>query len=120
MDTLKAVIEQAMKRTDSETPYALGVKIGTSRGAVSVWLKGSRWPSEKEAAKLAKLAGVEFGELITIMEMEKAKTPEDRAFWKRFRQHGIAASLALIGFAALPPSIGEAQAAITTSIHYAK
>ena len=103
MNTLKSVIEQAMKRTRCESSYALAVHMKlkpTSR--VSAWQRGERWPSEKEAAELSKLAGIQFGELIAIMEMEKAKNPEDKAYWQNFKQHGIAAGLVVLALAASP------------------
>jgi len=116
MDTLKAVIEQAMTRSGCATPHALGAQMNLKlKFRVSDWLAGRRWPSEKEAAQLALLAGVQFGELIAIMEMEKSKTPEDRAFWKKFKAHGIAASLALVGFAASP-----ALSMLVESVYYVK
>lgn len=125
MDTLKSVIEQAMKRTGSATPYALAVHMGLKPNSrVSAWQRRERWPSEKEAAVLAQLAGVQFGEVIAIMEMEKAKTPEDRAFWRKFKAHGIAAGLALLGLAApallATTASAPAQAETVRCIHYRK
>lgn len=116
MDTLKSVIEQAMKRNGCATPHALGAQMNLKlKFRVSDWIAGRRWPSEREAAQLALLAGVHFGELIAIMEMEKAKTPEDRAFWKNFKAHGIAASLALVSVAASP-----ALLTLVESVYYVK
>lgn len=101
MDTLKEVIAQAQKRTKCETPYALGQKMQLKgRGMVSDWIAHRRWPSDEEAARLAELAGVKFDEVIALRNAEKAKTQEERDFWRKFKAHGIAASLALYGLAA--------------------
>lgn len=102
METLKDVIERAMSKTNCGTAYALNKHLGLARSTVDGWNSGKRHPNNKEAKLLADAAGMNFLEVLRIIGYEKARSENDRQFWLNFKEHGIAASLAVLGFAASP------------------
>lgn len=111
-------LDLAKTKAGISSDYALAVKIGATRQAVSRWRQGGN-PDPLYAAKIAELAQVEPLLVIADIEIEKANTahrPTVTAEWRSLlsRIGGVAVSMA-VGTLISAPSPSEARAVITVA-----
>jgi transcriptional regulator with XRE-family HTH domain len=110
-------LDLAKSKAGISSDYALAVKIGATRQAVSRWRQGGN-PDPLYAAKIAELAQVEPLLVIADIEIEKANTahrPTVTAEWRSLlsRLGGVAAAMALGTLLSAPtPSQARAVAQI--------
>lgn len=95
---INELIEQAKKRANISSDYALAKVLGIDRRVISDWKKDKRHPNNEEAIKLATLAGVDEMQVIASIELMTANTDKKKEFWKHYiESRGIAATVVMIG-----------------------
>lgn len=111
--TINELLDQAKKRANLPSDYALAKAIGVQTGIVSHWRKSKRHPSDEEAVQLATLAGIDEMQVIAQIHYETATTEKKKEFWHQFlERRGITACLTMTALAAsivLTPESAEAS-----------
>lgn len=74
----------AKKERGSESDYAVAMLLGISEDAVNRYRKGERAMDNNTARRVAELLHVEPLEVIAAAEVERAKTPSDKAAWRKW------------------------------------
>ncbi len=107
------LMEKAKTRANLPSDYALAKAMGVERQVVSGWKKGKRHPSNDEAIQLATLAGLNEMEVIAWIELETAKNPKKKEFWRHYiESRGLTACVVMTALACsiiLTPEKAEAS-----------
>ena len=111
-------LDLAKSKAGINSDYALAMKIGATRQAVSRWRQGGN-PDPLYAAKIAELAEVNPLLVIADIEIEKSNTahrPAVTAEWRSLlsRVGGVAAAMA-VGALLSAPTPSEARAVTEAS-----
>ncbi|NOT99428.1 MAG: hypothetical protein HOO97_10110 [Sideroxydans sp.] len=94
------ILDKAKTRANLASDYALAKAMGAKTGHVSGWRKGARHPSNDEAIQLATLAGLNEMEVIAWIELETAKNPKKKEFWRHYiESRGLAACVVMTALA---------------------
>lgn len=86
MDQLKAACGLS-------SDYALAAALGVSRQAISKYRAGRDTFGNRPAFRCAELLGIDPAEVIAAVELDRARSEKERAFW--LRAAGAAASILL-------------------------
>ena len=76
------LIDLAKHRQGDVTDYRISKLLGLRPSHVSGYRSGRSLPSNPIAMRLGELAGVDPVEAATVVNLERATTPEDREFWE--------------------------------------
>lgn len=103
MHTTQQLLDAAKARQGLPSDYKLGVTLGLTDSALSNYRKGRSHPDDLVGAKLADLAGLDAGYVLSCLHAERAKNDETRAVWtgiaERLQRAGVAAAVILsLGF----------------------
>jgi len=95
--TIIELIEKAKSRSNLPSNYALAKALGIPQNYIIGWVKGNRHPSTEEAIQLATLAGLDEMQVIATINIETAKNPKKKEFWKHYiESRGITAVVSMI------------------------
>lgn len=106
------LIDRYKTKMGIESDYAAAKMLRLTPNALSNYRNGVSHADDKTAVLLADALGLDPYRTIARINSERAKKPEDRAFWKR-----IAAAAALFVTIALPGWSANANAAPYFSVH---
>lgn len=110
---IKDLIEKAKLRANLPSDYALAKAMAIPQSTVTGWNKGNRHPSNDEAIQLATLAGLNEMEVIAWIELETAKNPKKKEFWRHYiESRGLTACVVITTLACsiiLTPERAEAN-----------
>lgn len=97
------------KQRHAVSDYGLSKMLGVGSSTISNYRNGRSHPDDRLAEELAKLAGLDPGEVAAWMQVERAKDSQARALWQGVAQRLARAGVAgLVGVVALagPPDAG--------------
>lgn len=93
---INELLEKAKTRANLASDYALAKALDIPQSIVTGWKKGKRHPSNNEAIQLATLAGLNEMEVIAWIELETAKNPKKKEFWRHYiESRGLTACVAM-------------------------
>jgi transcriptional regulator with XRE-family HTH domain len=101
MNATQRYLDAAKVRGGLSSDYALAKRLGMPLSTMSGYRTGARHFDAKAAFQVAQVAGVDAREIIAAVEMDKAKSENDRDFWRSVAT--AAASILLGGFVGLQP-----------------
>lgn len=113
------VAKQEKKPISEISDYKIAKYLGISPQAVSRQLHSIDFFHPLTALKVAELIGEDPMRVIAVAEAERAKTPEDRARWKKWATAAMFAS-ALIGGGIFYPSPASAASKLPYDVYYVK
>jgi plasmid maintenance system antidote protein VapI len=94
--TIDELLDQAKKKANIESDYALAKILGVTSGNLSNIRTGKAHPSNEVAVKLATLGKMEEMMVIAEIEYRTANKPEKKKFWKHYiESRGITAVIAM-------------------------
>lgn len=85
-DPMKAIgqyLDDAVRRGAAKNDSDVARLLGVTRAAVSDWRNLRRTPDDDQAVNLAKLLGIEPGEVLAECGAARARNAETRAAWER-------------------------------------
>lgn len=117
------LIDKARSMCSPPTDYQLAKRLGISHATISRCRRKGGTLDNEAASRLADLLGQDPYDVIAIMEVERAKDPEKRAFWesKLPRLVPVVAILGII--TGVTPVTGRAnyqEGTTSPAIHYAQ
>lgn len=77
------LIDKAKTLCQPPTDYKLAKQLGIATQTISRMRHKNGTLDNEAATKLAELLGQDPYDVIAVMELERAKTPEKKAFWER-------------------------------------
>lgn len=99
MSAKEKLLDKAAEQCSPATYKALAERLGISRSLISNWKAGD-WPMPQERiAEIARIAHVDAGEWMLLIEAEQAKGEAKKAYGSLVKRLGIAA---LLGMMATP------------------
>jgi transcriptional regulator with XRE-family HTH domain len=118
------LIERLRKTLPRQTNYAVAQALGMSQSALNQVLQGKCGFGAESVQRLSEALRMDLGEVLALVEEDKAKTPEKKEFW-RVRAPRLSATvlIALTTAAAVIPDSappGQVTPEGLRSIHYAK
>ena len=96
MNSTIALLDAVKSRYMLTSDYQLAAKLGSTRGAVSMYRTGERYLDDFTALKVAKLLDMPEIKVIATANAERAKRPHEKARWKELARASMFAT-ALIG-----------------------
>lgn len=118
-----ALIDKARTLCAPPTDYQLAKRLGINQATVSRCRNRGGTLDNEASTRLAELLGQDPYDVIAIMELERAKTPEKKAFWesKLPRLVPLVAYLGIIsGVTQFTDSSAKGLTITSPFIHYAK
>jgi hypothetical protein len=126
------LIEQVRRRVPHHTDYAVAKALEMQQGYLARVMAGKAGLGPKAVVRVSELLQRDIGDILKLVEEDKATTAKDREFWER-RSPRITAAVA-IAFMALAATLGmgfsktanaadhctSVQWSVDRSIHYAK
>lgn len=101
MNYVHALIDRARNMVPRKTDYSLCKEIGLEQTHLIAIKKGRGFFGPKQRARLAEITKIPHEELTAMLEFEKAKSEEDREFWRsRLPRISAAIFIGIVGFAA--------------------
>lgn len=94
-------LDAAKARGGYSSDYALAKRLGMPLSTISSYRTGRRHFDAKAAFQVAQVAGVDAREVIAAVELDKAKSDQERDFWRSIAT--AAASILLVPFLGLQP-----------------
>jgi transcriptional regulator with XRE-family HTH domain len=99
-------LDAARARAGLTSDYALAKRLGMPQSTISGYRTGRRYLDARAAFQVAEVAGVDVREVIAAVELDRAKSDQDRDFWRNVM--AAAASILLGGFVGLQPAPANA------------
>lgn len=113
------VAKQEKKPISEISDYKIAKRIGVSAQTISQIQNHGQTFLPLTALKVAELIGEDPMRVIAVAEAERAKSPEDRARWKKWATAAMFAS-ALIGGGIFYPSPASAASKLPYDVYYVK
>lgn len=113
---MKTYLDMLKAREGLSSDNQLAALLGITRQAVSNYRTGKSIPDDYTCARLAQKLGIDELEVIAAANAARARTDEERSFWKQFltRAAAVLVCMVLIGM-----DISPAFATVA-NIHYAQ
>jgi transcriptional regulator with XRE-family HTH domain len=101
MNTTQKYLQRISAAYDGATDYRIAQLMNTSRQRVSHWRTGANQFDVQACFHAAHLLKIDARQVIAAVELDRAKSDQDRDFWRTIA--GAAASILLGGFVGLQP-----------------
>ena len=95
MSAINKLLDKAAEHCSPANQSGLAARLGVTRGAISSWKTQAYALPAERIAELARIAQVDAGEWLVLIEAEQAKGEARKAYSSLVRRLGIAALLAL-------------------------
>lgn len=97
---ISELLDKAKTRANLASDYALAKALGIPNGNLSNIRRGKAHPSNEVAIQLATLAGLNEMEVIAWIELETAKNPKKKEFWRHYiESRGLTACVVMTALA---------------------
>lgn len=106
MNTMSELLDKMRERCSLASDNALGRRIGVSRQAIYQWRTGSKYPNEDMIAQIARNAGVDPGEWLVRVQVERSSGDTRRGYMSILER--IGATMAAIVLFLTPITNAEA------------
>ena len=100
--------------------YRIGQYLGVTRAAVSRWRNGIDSFSPETAVKVAKALEIDPIEVVLAAQIDRAKTPEERALWDGLLKRCAGSCAALALAFSLIGAPAPADASTGSNVYYVK
>lgn len=91
------LLDAAKAALGIESDYALTKALEARKGLVTGWRKKKSMPSNRVAYQLAEILKMPPEEVLILIEIDFAKTEEDRSFWGRALAKALARAASTAG-----------------------
>lgn len=99
METINALLDEAKAKKSGMSDAKLADELGCSAQVLSNWRTGKGEPDKYACWRIAEITGRDLREIIAIIEAERDKRPEVKAFFEKILKSG-AYKQVIIGVAA--------------------
>jgi hypothetical protein len=112
MATINTLLDEAKEKMGGISDNKLGAELGCSSQVLSNWRVSKGEPDKYACWRLAEITGRDLYEIIAIIEAERDKRPEVKAFFEKILETGAykKVAVALVGAAALTSPFGAGDA----------
>lgn len=113
MNNTQALLDKARELCTPPTWYRLAKSTGISHQQISRAIASGKTLDNKSVWKLAKFIGQDFEEVLSLVELDRAKKEKDREFWERIAPRVLPSLVVgLLAAATLRPSTAHAFSVI--------
>ena len=106
MNATQRYLAKVSEAHGGASDYRIGLILGESHQRISNYRTGKRQFDNVAAFRVAALLGIDAREIIAAVEIDRAKSDEDRDFWRSIA--GAAASILLTSLFGLQPAPANA------------